>query len=113
MGHWRNAGIHSPGLTRIVIEDRKAGATARAFGAPVSDGDPAIDWGRTDLHIFACLDEAGHPSLTALARWDLDSLEVHLQLRVPAGTLAIAGFNNFLDDRMNYATREFFYRISE
>ncbi len=110
LGRWCNADFQTRGLLEVTVEKRGIGVTARALGTPLSSRDAPVDWGIADVGIFACLDEAGRPSLSALARWDFDLLNTHLQLRVPGGTLAVAGFNGFRDGRMNYATREFFYR---
>lgn len=110
LGRWRNADFKTRGLLEIAMEKRETGLTARVLGAPLSGSDALVDWGTADVGIFTCLDEAGHPSLSALATWDFDILKTHLQMRVPGGTLAVAGFNQFRDGRMNYATREFFYR---
>lgn len=111
LGRWNIADFRSRGLLEITVEEVGSGFTAGALGSPVSNGDAPVDWGVTDIGIFACLDDAGHPSLSALASWDFGFLSTHLQLRVPSGTLAMAGFNEFRDGRMNYATREFFYRL--
>jgi hypothetical protein len=113
LGRWCSADLQTRGVSEITIAYDGSGVTARALGAPLPGSDSPIDWGIADVGIFACLDEAGHPSLSALASWEFDCLETQLQLRVPAGTLAVAGFNRFSDGRMNYSTREFFYRLSQ
>ena len=113
IGCWRSADFQTRGVTEITLAKNGAGVTAHALGAPLPGSDTPIDWGLADVGIFACLDETGHPSLSALANWEFDLFDAHFQLRVPAGTLAVAGFNKFKDGRMNYSTREFFYRSSQ
>ena len=112
LGRWHNADSQTRGLLEITLEETGHGITARALGTPVSGGDPPIDWGHADTQVIACLDEAGQPSLAALATWKFDNLVTELQLRISGGTMVVAGFNEFRDGRMNYATREFFFRVS-
>jgi hypothetical protein len=111
LGRWHNADFQTRGLLEITLAEAGHGITARAFGTPVRCGDTPITWGSANAQLFACLDEAGQPSLAALASWRFEHLTTHLQLRHPGGTLAVAGFNEFRDGRMNYATREFFFRM--
>lgn len=116
LGRWRNADAAARGLVEITIEDDAAAAPARAGDLAVraigSGEEGPVDWGLARTGVFACLDEAGKASLSLLATWDFGFLETHLQLRLPAGTLASAGFNIFKDGsgRPSYVTREFFYR---
>lgn len=107
LGRWRNADPAARGLVEITIEDDAGDLAVRALGS--GEGGP-VDWGPARTGVFACLDEAGKASLSLLATWDFGFLETHLQLRLPAGTLASAGFNVFKDGRPSYFTREFFYR---
>ncbi len=109
---WRNTDIAAPGLERILISEEGANITAQAFGAPLSSDAPAVDWGTTQVDIFACLDETGKSSIAALASWQLGPLTATLQIRPVGGAIAIAGFNRFSDGRMGYSTREFFYQYS-
>ena len=110
LGRWQNADPDARGLLEIAIEEHGPGLAVTARGR--GEGDP-VDWGPGKAEIFACLDEAGNASLSALATWKFDALEAELQLRVPGGTLAVAGFNVFGGERErpNYCTREFFYRV--
>ena len=109
LGRWRNADPAARGLVEITIEDDAGGLAVRALG---SGEEGPVDWGPARTNVFACLDEAGKASLSLLATWDFGFLESYLQLRLPAGTLASAGFNVFKDGsgRPSYVTREFFYR---
>jgi hypothetical protein len=97
------------GLVEITIEDGAGDLAVRALG---SGEEGPVDWGPARTGVFACLDETGKASLSLLATWDFGFLETHLQLRLPGGTLASAGFNVFKDGsgRPSYVTREFFYR---
>ncbi len=110
VGRWRNAERGARGIREIRIGARAGGdLEARVLGA----GPAApIDWGGERLVPFACVDEAGGRSLGGLAAYDFGFMESHLQVRVPAGTLAVASFNIFKDGsgRADYTTREFFYR---
>jgi hypothetical protein len=109
LGRWRNADLAARGLVEITIEDDAGDLAVRATG---SGEEGPVDWGPARTGVFACLDEAGKASLSLLATWDFGFLETHLQLRLPAGALASAGFNVFKDGsgRPSYVTREFFYR---
>ena len=109
LGRWRNSDPAARGLVEITIEDDAGGLAVRALG---SGEEGLVDWGPARTSVFACLDEAGKASLSLLATWDFGFLETHLQLRLPAGVLASAGFNVFKDGsgRPSYVTREFFYR---
>lgn len=109
LGRWRSSEPAARGLVEITIEDDAGDLAVRALGS--GEGGP-VDWGPARTGIFACLDEAGKASLSLLATWDFGFLETHLQLRLPAGVLASAGFNVFKDGsgRPSYVTREFFYR---
>jgi hypothetical protein len=107
LGRWRNAEAAARGLVEITVEDDAGDLAVRALGS--GDVGP-VDWGPARTGVFACLDEAGKASLSLLASWDFGFLETHLQLRLPAGALASAGFNVFKDGRPSYVTREFFYR---
>lgn len=110
LGRWRNSDPVAQGLVEITIEhaaDIAGGLAVRALGS--GDVRP-LDWGPARTGVFACLDEAGKASLSLLATWDFGFLETQLQLRLPAGVLASAGFNVFRDGRPSYFTREFFYR---
>ena len=109
LGRWRNTDAAGHGLLEMIVEDLDGELSVRALGS--GEPDP-VDWGPGKTRVFACLDEAGNASLSALATWDFGFLETQLQLRVPGGTLAVAGFNVFKDGsgRPGYSTREFFYR---
>jgi hypothetical protein len=107
LGRWRNCDAAARGLVEITVEGGAGGLAARAIG---SGEEGPVDWGPARTGVFACLDEAGKASLSLLASWDFGFLETHLQLRLPAGALASAGFNVFKDGRPSYVTREFFYR---
>lgn len=109
LGRWRNTEAAARGLVEITVEDAAGDLAVRALG---SGEDGPVDWGPARTGVFACLDEAGKASLSLLASWDFGFLETHLQLRLPAGALASAGFNVFKDGsgRPSYVTREFFYR---
>jgi hypothetical protein len=109
LGRWRNSEPAARGLVEIAIEDDAGDLAVRALG---SGEEGPVDWGPARSGVFACLDEAGKASLSLLATWDFGFLETHLQLRLPAGALASAGFNVFKDGsgRPSYVTREFFYR---
>lgn len=109
LGRWRNSDPAARGLVEITIEDDAGDLAVRALGSGKME---PLDWGPARTGVFACLDEAGKPSLSLLATWDFGFLETQLQLRVPAGALASAGFNVFKDGsgRPNYVMREFFYR---
>lgn len=116
LGRWRNTDPAARGLLEITVEDGAAAAPARAGDLAVravgSGEEGPVDWGPARTAVFACLDEAGKASLSLLATWDFGFLETQLQLRLPAGALASAGFNVFKDGsgRPSYVTREFFYR---
>lgn len=107
LGRWCNSDPAARGLVEITVEDDAGDLAVRALG---SGEEGPVDWGPARTGVFACLDEAGKASLSLLATWDFGFLETQLQLRVPAGALASAGFNVFKDGRPNYFTREFFYR---
>lgn len=107
LGRWRNSDPAARGLVEITVENDAGDLAVRALGS--GDAGP-VDWGPARTAVFACLDEAGKASLSLLATWDFGFLETRLQLRVPAGALASAGFNVFKDGRPSYFTREFFYR---
>jgi hypothetical protein len=109
LGRWRNTEAAARGLVGITVADDAGDLAVRALGS--GEGGP-VDWGPARIGVFACLDEAGKASLSLLASWDFGFLETHLQLRLPAGALASAGFNVFKDGsgRPGYVTREFFYR---
>ena len=109
IGRWRNTDPAARGLVEITVEGGDDALAVRALGS--GELEP-VDWGTAKTEIFACLDEAGQASLSVLATWDFGFLETQLQLRVPGGTLAVAGFNVFRDGsgRPSYCTREFFYR---
>ncbi len=109
LGRWRNTEAAARGLAEITVEDGAGGLAVRALG---SGEEGPVDWGPARTGVFACLDEAGKASLSLLATWNFGFLETHLQLRLPAGALASAGFNVFKDGsgRPSYVTREFFYR---
>lgn len=109
LGRWRNADAAALGLVEITVEDGASDLSVRALGS--GEAGP-VDWGPARAGVFACLDEAGKASLSLLATWDFGFLETHLQLRLPAGALASAGYNVFKDGsgRPSYFTREFFYR---
>ena len=107
LGRWRNADPAARGLVEITIAGGAGDLAVRALG---SGKERPVDWGAAKTGVFACLDEAGKASLSLLATWDFGFLETQLQLRLPGGTLASAGFNVFKDGRPSYFTREFFYR---
>lgn len=109
LGRWRNADAAALGVVEITVEDDAGELAVRALGS--GEAGP-VDWGPARTGVSACLDEAGKASLSLLATWDFGFLETQLQLRLPAGALASAGFNVFKDGsgRPSYFTREFFYR---
>lgn len=110
-GLWRNSDPAAQGLSVICIESAGEGL---AVAATAIGPDGPTDWGSTDAATFACLDEGGKPSTSLLASFDFGFLRTDLQLRTPGGILVAACFNRFFDEsgRLDYFTREFFYRRS-
>lgn len=107
IGRWHNAERRARGIREIRIGARADGPLEIEV-----EGAGPHHWGIERVSTFACIDESGTPSLAGLAVYDFGFMESHLQLRVPSGVLAVAGFNVFKDGsgRPDYATREFFYR---
>ena len=110
-GRWRNADEHSDGIEELVVELRDDGTpTVEVLGSSPAGAQPRR-WGPAEVGVYAAVDEAGHQTLSLLADYVTPDLVSSLQLRLPAGTLALAGFERFPGrDHPSYFTREFFYR---
>lgn len=111
LGRWHNAEHNAPGIRTIEVERAGDGLAVRAQGSGGRQGPTT--WGEAKVEVFACRDETGGRSLATLASWDFGFMETQLQLRVPAGVLALCSFNVFKDEsgRADYCIREFFYRL--
>lgn len=110
-GRWHNADPNTDGIAEIVIElPDGSSPTVEVLGSVPADEVPR-SWGPAEVGVYAAVDEAGHKTLSLLADYRTPELVSSLQLRLPAGALALAGFERFPGRRNpSYFTREFFYR---
>ncbi|RMH18044.1 MAG: hypothetical protein D6696_14070 [Acidobacteria bacterium] len=103
LGRWRNAEPRPTAVAGIHLEQAGDDLRLRADGidGAFASARPAV---------YACLDEAGQPSLCLLARCDFGRRRSELQLRVTGGVLVSAGFHAAGDRRRPFFVREFYHR---
>ena len=105
-GTWVNSNPQTNGIARMVVAESGGKLSLRVY-AVGPDGE--IDWGETDLAVFA----AGPASRAAAGfacRFDFGFAETRLQGMIMKGLLVLSQFHHFKDDsgRADYFVREYY-----
>jgi hypothetical protein len=109
-GHFVNTKAADPDLLDVTIRDDGQGGCWLRLRGNTPRGP--VDWGEVTGQLFTCIEEDSRLSLTLRAVFQLDPMDVIVQVRNNKGVTVIATFAAWKDGsgRANYFTREFFRR---
>ena len=109
LGTWVNTNTASRGIIKVALAASKGEVALKVFGS--CDPEPC-DWGEVVANVFAS-DIHSTEAMAWSASYDFGFMDTQLQAHIRQGVLIIAKFDRFKDDsgRLNYFSKEFFYRI--
>ena len=105
-GVWINSNPDTNGIARLKVSESNGQLSLQAFAV---GPDGLIDWGNTDIKIFA-----GNPTSQVAAGftclYDFGFAETELQGMIMKGLLVLAQFHRFKDNskRADYFVREYY-----
>ena len=105
-GVWINSNPDTNGIARLVISESDGSLSLQAFGI---GPDGLIDWGKTDVKVFAGL-PTSRVAAGFTCLFDFGFAETELQGMIMKGLLVLAQFHRFKDDskRADYFVREYY-----
>ena len=108
LGTWVNTNSATRGIVKVVLTASDGKVVLKVFGS--CDPDP-YDWGEVNASIFAS-DIHSNEATAWSAFCEFGFMDIHLQAHIRQGVLIIAKFDRFKDEsgRVNYFSKEFFYR---
>jgi hypothetical protein len=109
-GHFVNTKASDPDLLDVTIRDDGEGGCRIALRGNTPAGP--VEWGEVTGQLFTCIDEDLRFSLMLRAVYQLEPMDVFVQVRNVKGLTVVATFAAWKDGsgRANYFTREFFRR---
>lgn len=106
VGTWVNSNPDTSGIARMIVSESAGDLSIQTYAI---GPDGLIDWGTTDLTVFA----ATASSISGAGfscRYNFGFAETFLQGMIMKGLLVLAQFHSFKDDsnRADYFVREYF-----
>ncbi len=105
-GVWINSNPNTNGIARLVMSDSGGKLSVQAFAV---GPDGLIDWGSTDVKVFAGL-PTSRVAAGFTCLFDFGFAETELQGMIMKGLLVLAQFHRFKDGskRADYFVREYY-----
>lgn len=106
VGTWVNSNPDTSGIARMIVSESAGDLSIQTYAI---GPDGLIDWGTTDLTVFAAT--ASSTSGAGFScRYNFGFAETFLQGMIMKGLLVLAQFHSFKDDsnRADYFVREYF-----
>lgn len=105
-GVWINSNPDTNGIARLKVTESNEQLSLQAFAV---DPDGLIDWGNTDLKVFAGL-PTSQVAAGFTCLYDFGFAETELQGMIMKGLLVLAQFHRFKDNskRADYFVREYY-----